>query len=140
MPTWIFYALISMFFAGLTSVLAKFGLKNISGDLAVAIRTTAVFAFVWLNALVFRHTQHLPNFTKKDLLFLTLSGLTTSISWIFYYRAIKLGDVSIVASIDKGSLIITILLAFLFLKEPLTPKLLVGAGFILIGMIILIWK
>lgn len=139
MPTWILYALASMLFAGLTSVIAKFGLKNVSGDLGIAVRTTMIFVLVWINAFAFRHTQQLSNFTKRDILFLCISGVTTTLSWIFYYRAIKIGDVSIVASIDKASLVITILLAFFFLKEPLTPKVLLGAGLITAGTLVLVF-
>ncbi|HRH02174.1 MAG TPA: EamA family transporter [Bacteroidia bacterium] len=139
MPTWIIYAIAAMFFAGLTSVIAKFGLKNVPADLAVTVRTSAVFVFIWINALVFRHINQYSNFTKRDILFLCISGLTTSLSWIFYYRAIKLGNVSVVASIDKGSLVITILLAFFFLNEPITPKVLLGAGLIIIGTMVLIF-
>ena len=140
MPTWVLYALASMFFAGLTSVIAKFGLKNVPSDLALAIRTTAVFVIIWINAFAFRHITQLSNFTKRDILFLCISGLTTSLSWIFYYRAIKIGNVSVVASIDKASLVITILLAFFFLKEPITPKVLLGAGLILTGTLVLVFQ
>jgi transporter family protein len=140
MPVWIVYALASMFFAGLTSVIAKFGLKNVPSDLGLAVRTAMVFALISLNAIVFRHTQYMSNFTKKDILFLCLSGVTTALSWIFYYRAIKVGDVSVVASIDKASLVITIILAFFFLKEPLTPKVLLGAGLIVAGTLVLVFK
>ncbi len=139
MPVWILYALISCLFAGLTSVIAKFGLKNVPSDLALAIRTTVVFGLVWINAIAFRHTLHLSSFTKKDLIFLSISGLTTTLSWIFYYRAIKIGDVSVVASIDKASLVITIFLAFFFLNEPLSPKLLIGAGLITAGTLVLVF-
>lgn len=138
MSTWIIYALASMFFAGLTSVIAKFGLKNVPSDLALAIRTTAVFLIIWINAIVFKHSTQISNFTKRDILFLCISGLTTSLSWIFYYRAIKIGNVSVVASIDKASLVITILLAFLFLNEPISPKILLGAALIIAGTFVLI--
>src|ERR1044071_3180916 len=111
MKNWILFAFISMFFAGLTSVIAKFGLKNITGDLGVAIRTSAVLIFVWANVLMFGHTKHLPALTRTDLLFLVMSGLTTALSWIFYYKAIKIGEVSVVAGIDKASLVVTILLS-----------------------------
>jgi bacterial/archaeal transporter family protein len=140
MPNWVLYALASMFFAGLTSVIAKFGLKNVPSDLALAIRTTAVFVIIWINALAFRYTTQISNFTKRDILFLCISGLTTSLSWIFYYRAIKIGNVSVVASIDKASLVITILLAFFFLKEPITPKVLLGAGLITAGTLVLVFQ
>ncbi len=140
MPVWILYALASMFFAGLTSVIAKFGLKNVPSDLGLAIRTSVVFIFIWINAIAFRHTKFMGNFTGKDLLFLSISALTTSLSWIFYYRAIKIGDVSVVAGIDKASLVITIFLSFFFLNEPLTPKILLGAGLITAGTLVLVFK
>lgn len=140
MPTWIVYALASMFFAGLTSVIAKFGLKNVPSDLGLAIRTTMVFVLIWINAFALKHLQYMKDFTKKDIIFLCISGVTTSLSWIFYYRAIKIGDVSVVASIDKASLVITILLAFFFLKEPITPKVVLGAGLIICGTLVLVFK
>jgi len=140
MPVWILYALASMFFAGLTSVIAKFGLKNVPSDLGLAIRTSVVFIFIWINAIAFKHTKFMGNFTGKDLLFLSISALTTSLSWIFYYRAIKIGDVSVVAGIDKASLVITIFLSFFFLNEPLTPKVLLGAGLITAGTLVLVFK
>ncbi len=140
MPVWILYAIASMFFAGLTSVIAKFGLKNVPSDLGLAIRTTMVFVLIWINAITFKHVQQMGNFTKKDILFLCISGVTTTLSWIFYYRAIKIGDVSVVASIDKASLVITIILAFFFLKEPISPKMIIGAGLITAGTLVLIFK
>jgi len=140
MKNWVVFAFISMLFAGLTSVIAKFGLKNITGDLGVAIRTSAVLIFVWVNVLLFGHTKHLPALTKTDLLFLVFSGLTTALSWIFYYKAIKIGEVSVVAGIDKASLVVTILLSFWLLREPLTLKMVVGVLLILAGTIVLAWK
>ncbi|MFC0183901.1 transporter family protein [Pseudarcicella hirudinis] len=140
MPQWLIYALLSTLFAGLTSVLAKFGISKINSDFGLAIRTSVVFLLVWLNTISWHGLKDFANLTPKSVLFLALSGVTTSLSWIFYYRAMKMGTVSYVAAIDKGSILITILLSFTLLKEPLTPKLLIGAGFILIGMIVLIWK
>ncbi len=140
MPQWLVYALLATFFAGLTSVLAKFGIKNINSDLGLAIRTAIVFLLVSLNALAWKASRDLSAVTTKTIIFLVISGITTSLSWIFYYRAIKIGSVSYVAAIDKGSIVLTILLSFWLLKEPVSPKLLIGAGFILVGMIILIWK
>lgn len=141
MEKWIIYAIISMVFAGLTSVIAKFGMKDLSSDTALAMRTIVVFAIVVGNAFLFRNAfTELQQAPKSNLFFLGISGLTTSLSWIFYYRAIKIGQVSYVASIDKASIVVTLLLSFLLLKEPMTAKVLAGAGFILIGMIILIWK
>ncbi|WP_435352888.1 EamA family transporter [Emticicia sp. SJ17W-69] len=140
MKNWILYSVISMFFAGLTSVIAKFGLKNISSDLGLAVRTTVVFGFVLLNFFIFQETKEIHNLTTKSILFLVVSGLTTTLSWIFYYKAIQIGEVSYVASIDKGSILITLLLSFILLKEPVTPKIIIGGGLILIGLIVLVWK
>jgi bacterial/archaeal transporter family protein len=140
MKTWILYAIASMTFAGVTSVIAKFGMKNVSGDAALAIRTTMVFGLIWINALAFQHVKHFSALTRSDIFFLCLSGLTTTLSWLFYYRAIKEGEVSVVASIDKASVVITILLSLFLLKEPLTPKLAIGAGLIVLGTFVLIWK
>jgi bacterial/archaeal transporter family protein len=137
MKNWVVFSLISMFFAGLTSVIAKMGLKNISSDTGLAIRTIVVFAIVWLNVFVFQSVKDFKNLTKLDVLFLAISGVTTSLSWIFYYKAIKIGNVSQVALIDKGSIIITLLLSFLVLNETFTWKIGLGAGFIIVGLLIL---
>lgn len=141
MEKWKLYAIISMVFAGLTSVIAKFGMKELSSDVALSIRTAVVFAIVTANALLFTNAfQQIKTAPKSNLIFLAISGITTSLSWIFYYRAIKEGQISYVASIDKASIVITLLLSFLLLREPATVKVLAGAGFILVGTIILIWK
>ncbi len=133
-------ALVSMVFAGLTSVIAKAGLKNVSGDTGLAIRTLFVFAFVWLNIFAFNSLKDFSNLTKKDILFLGISGLTTSLSWIFYYKAIKAGSVSEVALIDKGSILITLSLSFIFLNETFTWRILLGALLIIAGILVLTWK
>lgn len=141
MEKWVLYALISMVFAGLTSVIAKLGMKELSSDTALAVRTAVVFTIVVGNALLLG--QALPELKKaplSNLGFLAISGLTTSLSWIFYYRAMKEGPVSFVASIDKASIVVTLVLSFFFLKEPLTPKLLGGAALITAGMLVLVWK
>ena len=140
MPVWIFYAILSMLFAGLTAVIAKFGLKNVSGDTGLAVRTTFVFLLVWLNTITFRHIREFGNLTSKDILFLGISGLTTTLSWIFYYRAIKMGDVSVVAVIDKASIVITLLLSFWLLKEPFTWRIAVAAALIISGLLVLTFK
>lgn len=141
MERWIIYALISMLFAGLTSVIAKFGMKDLSSDTALAVRTSVVFTIVIANAFILRNAyQELQQSAGKNILFLAISGITTSLSWIFYYRAMKEGQVSYVASIDKVSIVVTLLLSFLILKESITAKVLLGAGFIITGMVILIWK
>jgi transporter family protein len=141
MEKWKVFAIVSMLFAGLTSVIAKYGMKNLSSDVALSIRTIVVFFIIVLNALVFNDVlQQLKTAPKSNLIFLAISGVTTSLSWIFYYKAIKIGNVSEVALIDKVSIVITLLLSFIILKEQITSKLILGSIFILIGMMIIIWK
>jgi len=140
MKTYQVFALLSMFFAGLTAVIAKMGLKNIAADTGLAVRTSFVFVFVWLNLFAFNSVKDFSNLTTKDVSFLGFSALTTSISWIFYYKAIKIGNVSEVALIDKASIIITLLLSVLLLNEQFTWKIALGASLILSGLLILAWK
>jgi transporter family protein len=134
------FALISMVFAGLTSVIAKAGLKNVASDTGLAIRTSFVFFLIWLNILVFNNTKDFGNLTKKDILLLGVSGFTTTISWIFYYRAMKVGNVSEIALIDKGSIIITLALSFFFLNEQFTWKIALGGLMIIGGILVLTLK
>jgi transporter family protein len=140
METWIVYAIISMVFAGLTSVLAKYGLENINPDLGLGIRTTTIFLFITIFNLATDKMKDFSALSGKQLALLILSGLTTTFSWIFYYRAMKDGLVSYVAAIDKASIVITLVLSFLILKEPVTPKILLGAGLIFSGMLVLVWR
>lgn len=136
----ILYALISMVFAGVTAVLAKYGMARVSGDTALVVRTSLIFILVWLNAVAFRHVQSLALLSGRDILFLCLSGATTFLSWLFYYRAMKEGDVSVVATIDKASIVVTIVLSFWLLKEPFTWRLALGAALITSGLVVLVWK
>ena len=140
METWVFYAIISMIFAGLTSVLAKYGLQNINADLGLGIRTTTIFLLVTAFVLFTDKTKDLALLTTRQTILLICSGITTTVSWIFYYRAMKDGLVSYVAAIDKASIIITLVLSFILFKEPATPKIIIGASFILVGMLMLVWK
>jgi transporter family protein len=140
MQTWIIYAIISMIFAGLTSVLAKYGLQNINADLGLGIRTTTIFFLITIINVVGERYKDLPLLTTRQTILLVVSGVTTTLSWLFYYRAMKDGLVSYVAAIDKASIIITLTLSFLLLKEPVTPKIILGASLIFAGMIVLIWK
>ena len=140
MKNWILYSFISMFFAGLTSVIAKMGLKNVSSDTGLAVRTVVVFLIVWLNVFVFQSVKDFRNLTKMDIVFLAISGVTTSLSWIFYYKAIKIGNVSHVALIDKGSILITLLLSFIVLNEQFSWKTAIGGSFIIVGLLILTLK
>jgi bacterial/archaeal transporter family protein len=140
MQTWMIYAVLSMIFAGVTSVLAKYGLQNISADFGLGIRTTVIFVIIAVINLVGAKYKEFSNLTTLQLTLLLASGVTTTVSWIFYYRAMKDGPVSYVAAIDKASIIITLLLAFILLKEPVTPKIVVGSILILAGMLVLVWK
>ncbi len=140
MQTWILYAILSMLFAGVTSVLAKHGLQNIHADLGLGIRTSVIFFLVMLlNASTARYRE-LAALTTGQWTALILSGISTTLSWIFYYRAMKDGLVSYVAAIDKGSIAITLVLSFLILREPVTPKILLGTILIFAGIIVLVWK
>lgn len=137
---WLIYALLSAFFAALTALFAKAGLKDVNSDLATAIRTAIILIITWTLVLSRGLLGQLPGLTRNNWLFLTLSAFATGASWLFYYKALQLGKVSEVSAIDKGSIVFTILLAFLFLKEPLTPKLITGAVLIFAGMLVLVWK
>ena len=137
MERWVLYAFFSMAFAGFTSVIAKLGLAGISGDLGLAVRTCFVFAFVLMFAAVVVPAAELRSLNLKNLLWLGLSGVTTAGSWVFYYKAIKLGQVSTVALIDKGSVVIALLLAWVLLGEPLTPPKLIGGAMMVGGLFII---
>ena len=136
----IIFALLSMLFAGFTSVIAKMGLKNVSGDAALVVRTVFVMAVVLANAALFRQFKELKALTISDITFIGISGFTAAMSWIFFYKAIKIGDVSQIILIDKASILITLVLSFLILKEPMTLKTLLGGGLILSGLLVLTLK
>ncbi len=116
---WVVYAFGSAFFAGVTSILAKIGIKNTDSHLATALRTVIVLVFSWLMVFIVGSQHSMADISGKTLLFLILSGLTTGGSWICYFRALQLGDVNKVVPIDKSSTILTMLLAFIFLSEPI---------------------
>ena len=136
---WVAYALFSAFFAALTSILIKLGIQNINSNLATAIRTVVVLIMAW--AIVFFTGKHneISQIESKSLLFLVLSGITTGLSWLFYYRALQLGEASKVIPIDKFSLVIGMTLAFLVLKETITLKIIIGGVLITIGTFVLIF-
>jgi bacterial/archaeal transporter family protein len=135
---WRSYALLSALFAGLTAVLAKVGLKGVSGNIATAIRTVVILLISWGIVLAAGEVHQLKELSRKNLLFIALSGVATGLSWIFYFKALELGPVSKVAPIDKLSVAIAILLSILFLKEQLDWKTAVGALLIISGSIVLI--
>jgi transporter family protein len=140
MERWVVYAFISMFFAGFTSVIAKQGLSGISGELGLTIRTVFVFCFILLFAVIAVPVAEFSSIQKTNLIWLGLSGVTTALSWVFYYKALKMGDVATVALIDKGSVLIAILLAWLILKEVITLRLIMGASLIVAGLLVIAKK
>jgi transporter family protein len=140
MKPWIIYALISMVFAGFTSVIAKLGLAGISSELGLAIRTCFVFVFVLAFAVLTVPGSQLSVLSRGNYLWLGLSGVTTAVSWVFYYKAIKDGEVSTVALIDKGSMVVAVLLAALILKEQITARTLIGAAIMVIGLLVIARK
>ena len=138
--TWLIYALLSAFFAALTAIFAKAGLKHVNADLATAVRTSVILLIVW-GIVFFRQLEKgIVNLNANNWLFLVLSAVATGLSWIFYYRALQLGKAAEVTVVDKSSILFTILLACLFLKEPLTPRLLLAAALIFGGLMVMIWK
>lgn len=140
MDKWVLYAFVSMFFAGFTSVIAKMGLTGISGELGLTIRTVFVFGFVLLFAAWAVPMQQLAAVSSRNLLWLGLSGVTTSLSWIFYYKALKVGDVATVALIDKGSVVVAMLLAWFLLREVITLRMVIGAALIVAGLLVIAKK
>jgi len=140
MQTWVMYAILSMVFAGITSILAKYGLQNVNADLGLGIRTATIFFIITTINIIGSKYKAIIALTTKETFLLIASGIATTLSWLFYYRARKEGLVSYVAAIDKCSIVITLLLSFILLKEPLTPKILIGGGLIFAGTIVLIWK
>jgi transporter family protein len=143
MESWKIQAILAAIFAGLTSVLAKSGMKNLGPDVSLALRTCVVFTIVMLNMLVWTAAKPLAALRSaqpRDLTLLALSGVTTSLSWIFYYRAMKTGTVTFVSLVDKGSILITLLLSTLVLREDFTKQTALGAGLVLAGIVVLNWK
>jgi len=137
---WLFWSLLSAFFAGLTAVLAKVGVEGVSSNLATAIRTTVVLLFSWALVAAARAPVSLNSLSKRTWIFLILSGLATGLSWVCYFRALQLGQASQVAPIDKLSVVFVIVLAALFLHEPVTWHHWLGSGLIFAGAIVLAWQ
>jgi len=137
---WWIYALLSALFASLTAIFAKIGVKGVDSNLATGIRTIVILVLIW--AIIFSRgeTKGLATLSKQNIVFLVISGIATGLSWIFYFKALQLGEVSKVAPIDKLSVALTIILAAVFLHEQLTLKTLIGAGLIIAGTVVLILK
>jgi len=135
---WIVFALLSALFAAVTSILAKIGIEGVNSTLATAIRTVVVLFMAWGIVFITGAQKGIPDITPKSWLFLALSGLATGLSWLFYYRAIQLGQVSKVVPIDKFSVVISMVLAFAILGEKVDVKSIVGGLLITAGTIVLI--
>lgn len=137
---WKYYALLSAFFASLTAIFAKVGVKDVNSDLATAIRTTVILCITWGIVFFGHHLPEIKEIPRHAWVFLLLSGVATGLSWLFYFKALQTGEVSRVAPIDKLSVVITICLSFLFLKEPVSPRVVLGALLITAGSIVMLVK
>jgi len=135
---WKYYAILSAFFAASTAILAKVGLRGISGNVAVAFRTFIVLAMAWGIVWIAGQMREVRELSKENIIFLTLSGITTGLSWLFYFKALETGDVSKVMPIDKLSIVFAMLMAFLILKEPADLKAIIGGTLIALGAIVII--
>lgn len=135
---WWIYALLSAFFASLTAIFAKMGVTGVNSNLATAIRTIIILFIAWGIVFVRGEEKGIKTLSKQNLIFLGISGIATGLSWIFYFKALQMGQVSKVAPIDKLSMVLTIGLALIFLGETLTIKTAIGALLIVAGTIVLI--
>lgn len=135
---WWLFALLSAVFAALTSILAKIGIEDVDSNLATAIRTMVVVGMSWLMVFITNAQSGITNIGKKSWIFLVLSGLATGASWLCYYKAIQIGDVSKVVPIDKLSVVFTLVLAFIFLHEEFNAKSLVGCILIAAGTLFMV--
>lgn len=135
---WAIFAILSAIFAALTSILAKVGIEGINSNLATAVRTIVVVLMAWFMVFATGNQNGIVDISKKNWIFLILSGLATGASWLCYYKALQLGEVSKVVPIDKLSIVITTILAFIFLGEQITLKTLIGCCLIIIGTFVMI--
>lgn len=135
---WFIFAILSAVFAALTSILAKIGIEGVNSNLATAIRTVVVVFMAWGMVFLTHGQKGLFEIGKKSWIFLILSGFATGASWLCYYRALQMGDVSKVAPIDKLSVVITMALAFVFLHEQFTVKSLIGCVLIGVGTVVMV--
>ena len=135
---WFIFALLSAVFAALTSILAKVGIDGVNSNLATAIRTGVVLIMSWGMVFLTNTLGGITDISKKSWIFLILSGLATGASWLCYYKALQMGNVSKVVPVDKLSVVITLILAFVFLHEQFTPKSLAGCVLIGIGTLVMV--
>lgn len=135
---WKAYALLSAVFAALTAIFSKIGVKDIDSNLATAIRVSCILVLTWGIAFAGGAAKGIKDISQHTLLFLVLSAITTGLSWLFYFKALQLGEVSKVQPIDKLSVAITIVLAIIFLHEPADVKTLAGGGLVVLGTLVLL--
>lgn len=135
---WFIFAILSAVFAALTSVLAKIGIDGINSNLATAIRTAVVLVMAWGMVFVTGTQNQVSNIGQKSWIFLILSGIATGLSWLCYYKALQIGDASKVVPVDKFSVVITMILAFIVLRETVSAKTILGGIFIAIGTFVII--
>ena len=135
---WAVYALCSAFFAALTSILAKVGIEGVNSNLATAVRTAVVLVMAWLVVFATGTAEGVWSICRRSWLFLVLSGLATGASWLFYFKALQIGEASKVIPVDKFSVVLGILMAFIFLHEAVSAKTLIGGALIAIGTFVLI--
>lgn len=135
---WLVFAFLSAVFAALTSILAKVGIDGVNSNLATAIRTVVVVILAWGMVFLTHAQSGIAEISKKSWMFLIVSGLATGVSWLCYYKALQIGDVSKVVPIDKLSVVITLLLAFVFLHEAFTIKSLIGCILIGVGTLVMV--
>lgn len=135
---WLFFAVLSSVFAALTSILAKIGINGVNSNLATALRTAVVLIMAWGIVLITNAQSGIFEISRKSWLFLILSGLATGASWLCYYKALQIGEVSRVVAIDKFSVVITFIMAFIFLHEKLTPKSIAGCLLISAGTLLMV--
>ncbi len=135
---WFIFALLSAVFAALTSILAKVGIEGVNSNLATAIRTSIVLLMSWGMVFLTNTLGGISEISKKSWLFLIMSGLATGASWLCYYKALQIGDVSKVVPIDKLSVVITLILAFVFLHEQFTVRSLIGCVLIALGTLVMV--
>ena len=140
MEPWLSYAIIAMLTGGVAMVFAKMGMSGANEHVALVIRTGVLFAMVVANAWYAGALKSVRMVDNRTLTWFVLAGACTAVYWILYFKAIKTADVSVVATIDRAGIVVTVLLSYFLLKEPLTPRLLLGMGTILAGTLILIWK
>lgn len=135
---WWLYALLSALFAALTAIFAKIGIENVNSNLATAIRTVVVLLMIWLIVFTKGEAKTLSELSPRNWVFLCISGIATGLSWIFYFKALQIGEVSKVAGVDKLSLALTVIFAAVFLGEAFSWKTLLGTGLIIAGTLFLI--